>query len=95
MCSYFVSLVNILKSEYTIFEYPYEKAAARREEMDPMEMMERCMEVMGSGMMGGSAMGVMLVVAAFLLFVWVLGLVALGAMGVWGFKRLSGRPGSR
>ena len=60
-----------------------------------MGMMERCMEAMGSGMMGGGAMGVMLLVAAFLLFVWVLGLAAVGALGLWGFKRLSGRPGGR
>ncbi len=63
--------------------------------MDPMEMMERCMEAMGGGMMGGGAMGVMLMVAAFLLFVWVLGLAALGALGVWGFRRLSDRSGGR
>ena len=57
-----------------------------------MGMMERCMEAMG-GMMGGG--GAMLLVAAFLLSVWTLGLVAVGAVGVWGFKRLSGRPGGR
>ena len=50
------------------------------------------MEAMG-GMMGGG--GAMLLVAAFLLFVWILGLTAVGAVGVWGFKRLSGRPGGR
>ena len=60
-----------------------------------MEMMERCMEAMGGGMMGGGAMGVMLLVATFLLFVWVLGLAALGALGVWGFRKLSGGPGGR
>jgi hypothetical protein len=55
-----------------------------------MGMMEQCMEAMSGG-----AMGVILLVAAFLLFVWILGLVSLGALGVWGFKRLSGRPGGR
>ena len=57
-----------------------------------MGMMGRCMEAMG-GMMGGG--GAMLLVAAFLLFVWILGLSAVGAVGVWGFKRLFGRPGGR
>ncbi len=57
-----------------------------------MGMMERCMEAMG-GMMGGG--GAMLLVAAFLLFVWILGLAAVGALGLWGFKKLSGRPGGR
>ena len=59
--------------------------------MDQMEMMQRCMEAMGGHMMGGGAMGVMLLVATFLLFVWVLGLAALGALGVWGVKKLSDR----
>ncbi len=59
-----------------------------------MGMMERCMEAMGS-MMGGGAMGAMLLVATFLLFVWILGLTALGVLGVWGFRRLSGRLGGR
>jgi len=63
--------------------------------MDQMGMMERCMEAMGGGMMGGGAMGVMLVVAAFLLFVWVLGLVALGTLGVWGVRKISGGPSGR
>jgi hypothetical protein len=57
-----------------------------------MGMMERCMEAMGGGMMGG---GAMVLIAALLLFVWVLGLVAVGALGFWGFKRFSGRTGSR
>jgi hypothetical protein len=56
-------------------------------------MMEQCMETMG-GMMGG-AMSAAVLIAAFLLFVWVLGLAAVGALGVWGVKRLSGRPGGR
>lgn len=59
-----------------------------------MGMMERCMEAMGGAMMGG-AMGVMLLVAALLLFVWILGLVTLGALGVWGVRKISGRPSGR
>ena len=57
-----------------------------------MGMMEQCMEAMG-GMMGGG--GAMLLVAASLLFVWFLGLAAVGAVGIWGFKRVSGRLGGR
>lgn len=57
-----------------------------------MDMMERCMEAMGGGMMGGGAMSVMLLVAAFLLFVWVIGLGTLGVLTVWGVRRLSDRP---
>ncbi len=56
-----------------------------------MDMMERCMEAMGGGMMGGGAMSVMLLVAAFLLFVWIIGLGTLGALTVWGVRRLSDR----
>jgi len=56
--------------------------------LDSMGMMERCMEVTG-GMMGGGSMSVMLAVVAFLLFVWILGLVALGGLAVWGIRKLS------
>jgi len=38
---------------------------------------------------------VMLLVAALLLFVWILGLVTLGALGVWGVRKISGRPSGR
>jgi hypothetical protein len=58
-------------------------------------MMERCMEAMGGmpggDMMGGGAMGVMLLVAAFLLFVWILGLATLGGLIFWGVRRLTER----
>jgi uncharacterized membrane protein len=53
-----------------------------------MDTMQRCMEGMGS-VMGGGAMGVVLVMVALLLLVWVIGLVALGALGFWGIRRLS------
>jgi hypothetical protein len=56
-----------------------------------MGMMERCMEGMNS-MMGGGAMSFVLPVVALLLFVWVLGLAAVGALGVWGIRKLSERP---
>ncbi len=36
-------------------------------------------------------MGLVFLVVALLLFVWVLGLAALGALGVWGVRKLSGR----
>lgn len=55
-----------------------------------MGMMERCMEAMG-GMTGGGTMGTLLLLAAFLLFVWVLGLATLGGLIVWGVRRLSER----
>ncbi len=59
-----------------------------------MGMMERYMEVMGGmlgGLMGGGAMGAMLLVVTFLLFVWILGLATLGGFIVWGVRRLSER----
>jgi hypothetical protein len=63
-----------------------------------MGMIERCMEgtnsMMGGGMgVPGGTVGVMLVVAAFLVFVWVLGLAAIGGLAVWGVRRLSARAG--
>lgn len=55
-------------------------------------MMDRCMEAMGStsGMMGmdGGTMSGLLFVALLLLFLWVLGLALVGALGVWVFRRL-------
>lgn len=60
-----------------------------------MGMMEQCMEgIGGMGMTGGGGMGVMLVIAAFLVFVWVLGLAAVVGFGIWGVRRLSARRGS-
>jgi hypothetical protein len=61
-----------------------------------MDVMQRCMEGMGSmmggmGSMGGGMVGLMLLAFALLLFVWVLGLALLGALGIWGVRKLSGR----
>ncbi|MDP9458426.1 MAG: hypothetical protein M3Q60_22210 [Actinomycetota bacterium] len=58
--------------------------------------MERCIEGMGSmmggmGSMGGGMMSLALLAVALLLFVWVLGLAALGTLVVWGVRKLSGR----
>lgn len=59
-----------------------------------MGMMERCMEAVGGmGMAGGGSMGVMLLVAAFVFFVWVLGLAAIVGLGIWGVRRLSTSAG--
>ncbi len=57
--------------------------------------MERCIEGMGSMMggmspMGGGMMSLALLVVVLLLFVWVLGLAALGTLGLWGVRKLSG-----
>jgi hypothetical protein len=59
--------------------------------MDMNEMVDRCMNVMGS-MMGTSGMmdpSIMLIVLIALLLVWVVGLGAVGALIFWGVKRLS------
>jgi hypothetical protein len=59
--------------------------------MDMNDMMERCMNAMGS-MMGGGSMtggGIMLVVLVALLVIWVVGLGAVGALIFWGVRRLS------
>jgi low affinity Fe/Cu permease len=53
--------------------------------MDMNEMVDRCMNVMGS-MMGAS---ILLIVLIALLLVWVVGLGAVGALIFWGVKRLS------
>jgi predicted metalloprotease len=54
------------------------------------DMMDRCMDAMGS-MMGGGMMGsgMMLAVLLLVLFVWVIGLAAVGALIFWGVRRLS------
>ncbi len=58
--------------------------------MDMNGMMDRCMEMMGS-MMGGGMMGsgTMLLLLFMLLFVWVVGLGAVGALIFWGVRRFS------
>jgi hypothetical protein len=57
--------------------------------MDMNGMVERCMEAMGS-MMGGMMGGMMLFVMLLVLLVWVIGLVAVGALFFWGVRKLSG-----
>ena len=59
------------------------------------EMMDRCMETMGSmmdggmmGMDGGSWLSGMLLVGLLLVLLLVLGVAALGALGIWAFRRL-------
>jgi hypothetical protein len=49
------------------------------------DMMDSCMNVMGS-MMGG---GLLLFFLLLVLLVWVVGLVAVGALGFWAVRRLS------
>jgi hypothetical protein len=53
-------------------------------------MMDKCMDAMGS-MMGGSMMGnpMMLFVLLAVLFVWVIGLAAVGALVFWAVRKLS------
>jgi hypothetical protein len=53
------------------------------------DVMERCMDAMGS-MMGGGMMGSGIVPAVLLLvlLVWLTGLVAVGALGFWVVKKL-------
>jgi hypothetical protein len=60
--------------------------------MDMNDMMDRCVEAMGS-MMGGGMMGsgLLLVVLIGLLVLWLVGLAAVGALGFWVVRRLS-RP---
>jgi hypothetical protein len=57
--------------------------------MDMDGMVARCMDAMGS-MMGGMMGGMMLFVALLVLLVWVIGLVAVGALFFWGVRKLSG-----
>jgi hypothetical protein len=61
--------------------------------MDMSDMMQRCMDMMGgsmmgSGMMDGNPMSWILPIALVVLLVWVLGLIILGALGVWAYRRL-------
>lgn len=54
-----------------------------------MGTMERCMEAIGGMGMAGGAVSTMLLVVAFLGFVWVLGLAAILGLGIWGVRSLS------
>ncbi len=57
--------------------------------MDMNGMVERCMDAIGS-MMGGGMMGGMMPFVLLLVFlVWVIGLVAVGALIFWGVRKLS------
>lgn len=57
------------------------------------DMMDRCMETMGSmmdgGMMGmdGGWLSALLLVGLLLLLLLVLGVATLGALGIWAFRR--------
>jgi hypothetical protein len=57
--------------------------------MDMNAMVDRCMDamssMMGSGMMGG----VMFFVLLLVFMIWVIGLVAVGALIFWGVRKLS------
>jgi hypothetical protein len=57
--------------------------------MDMNAMVDRCMDAMGS-MMGGGMMGGMMFFVLLLVFmIWVIGLVAVGALIFWGVRKLS------
>ncbi len=63
--------------------------------MDMNGMVEQCMDAMGSMMGGGMMGGMMLFVMLLVLLVWVIGLVAVGALIFWGIRKFSGtRPAS-
>jgi hypothetical protein len=59
--------------------------------MDMNDMVDRCMNAMGSMMGTGGMMlaPIMLIVLMALLLIWVVGLAAVGALIFWGIKRLS------
>jgi hypothetical protein len=58
--------------------------------MDMNDMVDRCTDMMGP-IIGGSMIGnsIMLVVLMALLFIWLVGLGAVGALRFWGVRRLS------
>jgi hypothetical protein len=54
------------------------------------DMMDRCMDAMGSMMGGGMVGGGMMFFVLLLVFlIWVIGLAAVGALFFWGVRRLS------
>ena len=57
--------------------------------MDMNGMVEQCMDAMGSMMGGGMMGGMMLFVMLLVLLMWVIGLVAVGALIFWGVRKLS------
>ena len=58
--------------------------------MDMNDMVDRCMNAMGS-MMGGGMMGnsILLIVLLVVLFVWVVGLAAVGTLIFWVARRFA------
>ena len=54
--------------------------------MDMNGMVDQCMDAMGSMMGGGMIGGMMLFVVLLVLLVWVIGLVAVGALIFWGVR---------
>jgi hypothetical protein len=58
--------------------------------MDANDMINRCMDAMGS-MMGSGMMGnsIMLVVLLAIFLVWLVGLAATGALIFWGVRRFT------
>ena len=61
--------------------------------MDMNDVMDRCVDAMGS-MMGGIMMGngLLLVVLIALLLIWLVGLAVVGALCFWAIRKLSGAP---
>jgi hypothetical protein len=55
--------------------------------MGMSDMMDRCMDMMGGGMMGN---GILLALLMALLLVWLAGLGVVGALIFWGVRKLSG-----
>jgi hypothetical protein len=54
------------------------------------DMMDRCMDAMGSMMGGGMVGGGMMFFVLLLVFlIWVIGLAAVGALIFWGVRKLS------
>jgi hypothetical protein len=52
-------------------------------------MMDRCMDAMGSMMGGGMMGGGMMFVLLLVFLIWVIGLAAVGALIFWGVRKLS------
>ena len=59
--------------------------------MDMDNMMDRCVDAMGSMMGGTMGTGLMLVVLLTIFVVWVIGLAVVGALVFWGLRRFA-RP---
>ena len=57
--------------------------------MDMNDAMRQCMDAMGSMMGGGMMGGMMFSILLLVLLVWVIGLVAVGALIFWGVRKLT------